>query len=57
MEMDLHFGRRGKSVSAITNHNNRMLTDSLDYLRYCVCRICVDRRLSGQGTPLMAIPK
>jgi hypothetical protein len=57
MEMDLHFGRRGNSVSTIANHNNRRLTDSLDYLRYCICRLRADRRLSGQGTPLMAIPK
>lgn len=57
MEMDLHFRGRGKSVSAITNDNSRMLTDSLDHLRCCFCRLRADRGLSGQGTPLMAIPK
>jgi hypothetical protein len=57
MEMDLHFRGRGKSVLAITNDNSRMLTDSLDHLRCCLCRLRADRGLSGQGTPLMAIPK
>jgi hypothetical protein len=44
------------TVSAIANHNNRILTDSLDYLRCCLCHLRADRGLSRQGTPLMAIP-
>ena len=45
-----------RTVSAIANHNNRMLTGSLDYLRYWLCQLRAYRGLSGQGTPLMAIP-
>jgi hypothetical protein len=44
-------------VLAIANQNSRMLTDSLDHLCYWLCRLRADRGLSGQSTPLMAIPQ